>query len=175
MSDAASVPQGGPALSSAGALTTTFEDIFAWARSSAFRPVRLGLACCAIEMTAAPGPSHAPGWPGGADGPSAAPLPFLPPAVSNVLIVAGTVSEKLAPELRRLWDQMPAPKWAIALGACASCGGPFPTYAVTQGIDRVIPIDVYVPGCPPAPEALRQGLLALEQKIARLLEPGGRR
>jgi NADH-quinone oxidoreductase subunit B len=112
--------------------------------------------------------------------PAAAPPPATAPAASDVLIVAGTVSEKLAPLLRRLWDQMPHPKWAIAMGACAACGGPFPTYAVTQGIDRVIPVDVYVPGCPPPPEALLLALLHLEQKIARQrrlgeLRPGERR
>ncbi|HEV3460224.1 MAG TPA: NADH-quinone oxidoreductase subunit NuoB [Thermoanaerobaculia bacterium] len=161
----------------AAALTTTCDLIFDWARGSALRPIRLGLACCAVEMTAVLDPRYDRARLGL---PAAAPPPATAPAASDVLIVAGTVSEKLAPLLRRLWDQMPHPKWAIAMGACAACGGPFPTYAVTQGIDRVIPVDVYVPGCPPPPEALLLALLHLEQKIARQrrlgeLRPGERR
>ncbi len=148
----------------AGALTTSRDLIFDWARSSALRPIRLGLACCAVETTAVLDPRF-DGVRLGLHG--AVPPPVTAPAASDVLIVAGTVSEKLAPALRRLWEQMPAPKWVIAMGACAACGGPFPTYAVTQGIDRVIPVDVYVPGCPPPPEALLLALFHLETKIAR--------
>jgi NADH-quinone oxidoreductase subunit B len=160
-------PQGSGA-ELAGALTTTYDQIFDWARSSALRPIRLGLACCAVEMTAVLDPRYDRArlaLPAAAILP--APAPATAPAQSDVLIVAGTVSEKLAPMLRRLWEQMPQPKWVIAMGACAACGGPFPTYAVTQGIDRVIPVDVYVPGCPPPPEALLLALLHLEKKIAR--------
>jgi NADH-quinone oxidoreductase subunit B len=164
MPDAAAPPQGPPEPAGGGALTTTFDRIFDWARSSAVRPIRLGLACCAIESTAALDPRYELAWLGQA---AAAPPPRVAPAASDVLIVAGTVSEKLAPWLLRLWEQMPAPKWSMAVGACAACGGPFPTYAVTQGIDRIIPVDVYVPGCPPPPEALLLGLLHLQKKIAR--------
>ena len=155
--------QGPPEPAGGAALTTTFDRIFDWARSSAVRPVRLGLACCAVEITAALDPRHQLAWLGQAP----APPPRTAPAASDVLIVAGTVSEKLAPWLLHLWEQMPQPRWSMAVGACAACGGPFPTYAVTQGIDRVIPVDVYVPGCPPSPEALLLGLLHLQKKIAR--------
>ncbi len=148
-------PAAPPTLGGAGALTSTADRIFAWARSAAVRPLSLGLACCAVEMTVA------------ADLRFALPPPVTAPGASDVLIVAGTVSEKLAPWLLLLWEQMPQPKWAVAVGACASCGGPFATYAVTQGVDRILPIDIYVPGCPPSAEALVEGLLRLEQKIAR--------
>jgi NADH-quinone oxidoreductase subunit B len=171
MTDPASPAPGGPESAGGSALTTTADLVFEWARSSAFRPIRLGLACCAVEMTAALDPRYElprRGLPPASDGlPRSAPPPSVRAVASDVLIVAGTVSEKLAPWLLRLWEQMAQPKWALAVGACATCGGLFPTYAVTQGIDRLIPIDVYVPGCPPPQEALLLGLLHLEQKIAR--------
>ncbi len=84
------------------------------------------------------------------------------------MIVAGTVTEKMAPIVRRLWDQMPDPKWALAMGACATCGGPFPTYSTVQGVDRIIPVDVYIPGCPPRPEALLYGFLKLQDQIGKM-------
>src|SRR5262245_4407536 len=126
----------------AGALTTTHDRIFDWARSSALRPIRLGLACCAVELTATLDSRYDLPRLGFLGRLGASPPPRTAPAASDVLIVAGTVSEKLTPWLRQLWEQMPRPKWAIAVGACAACGGPFPTYAVTQGVDRVIPVDV---------------------------------
>ena len=150
--------------SSLAALTTTRDLVFAWARGAALRPIRLGLACCAIEMTA----TLDPRFDGARLGLPAGGPPSTAPRSSDVLIVAGTVSEKMAPWLLELWEQMLAPKWAMAVGACAACGGPFPTYAVMQGIDRVLPVDVYVPGCPPSPQAMLEGLKHLETKIARL-------
>ncbi len=148
------------ALGSVGALTSTCDRVFAWARGAAVRPTSLGLACCAFDLTV------------GADPRFELAPPVTAPAASDVLIVAGTLSEKLAPWLRRLWDEMPQPKWAVAVGACASCGGPFATYAVTQGVDRILPVDIYIPGCPPSLAALLEGLLRLEQKIVR---QGGRK
>ncbi len=147
----------------AAALTTTRDRLRAWLRGAGMQPIHLALACCAVEMTAVDGP-HLP-W--------GEPPPVTAAAASDLLIVAGTVSEKLAPWLRQLWDDLPRPKWAMALGSCAACGGPFATYAVTQGVDRIIPVDVYVPGCPPSAEALLAGFEQLEKRIAR--SPGMRR
>ncbi|MDP9120562.1 MAG: NADH-quinone oxidoreductase subunit NuoB [Acidobacteriota bacterium] len=144
--------------------------MFDWARRGAVWPLRLGLACCAVEGMAMLDPRHELSVVDGR-GPE---VVRTAPSQSDLLIVSGTVTEKMAPLLRRLWDQMPEPKWSIAMGACATCGGPFRTYAVTQGIDRVIPVDIYVPGCPPRPEALLCGLLQLRKKIGRSA-PRGRR
>ena len=143
-----------------GVVTTSIDLVFNWARRNSPWPVTFGLACCAIEMMCT-GASRFDMDRFGAG-------VFRPsPRQSDVMIVAGTVTEKMAPVIRRLWDQMPEPKWAIAMGACATCGGPYRTYAVTQGVDRVIPVDVYIPGCPPRPEALIWGLLHLQRKIDR--------
>jgi NADH-quinone oxidoreductase subunit B len=132
-----------------------------WARKSALWPMTFGLACCAIEMIAAgAGRFDIDRFGAGVFRPS--------PRQSDLIIIAGTVTLKMGPVVRRVYDQMPEPKWAIAMGACATCGGPYRTYAVTQGVDRVIPVDVYVPGCPPRPEALLWGLLHLQRKIDRM-------
>ncbi len=140
---------------------TTVDQVMNWARKSSIWPMTFGLACCAIEMMAT-GASRFDIARYGAE-------VFRPsPRQSDLMIVAGTVALKMAPVLRRIWDQMPDPKWCIAMGACASCGGPFPTYSVLQGVDRIVPVDVYIPGCPPRPEALLYGIMRLQDKIDRM-------
>ena len=144
----------------AGFLLSTVEGLAGYMRKASIWPATFGLACCAIEMMAVLDPRHDMSRFG-------AEVFRATPRQSDLMIVAGTVTEKMAPIVRRLWDQMPEPKWAIAMGACATCGGPYRTYAVTQGVDRVIPVDVYVPGCPPSAEALLYGILLLQKKIRR--------
>ena len=145
----------------AGILLTSVEKLSNWARKSSFWGATFGLACCAIEMMAAGGPHYDLGrW--GME------VFRASPRQADLMIVAGTVVEKMAPIVKRLYDQMPDPKWVIAMGSCATCGGPYRTYAVTQGVDRIVPVDVYVPGCPPRPEALIYGIMALQKKIDRM-------
>ena len=142
-------------------ITTTVDFVFNWARKSALWPMTFGLACCAIEMMAT-GASRFDMDRFGAG-------IFRPsPRQSDLIIVAGTVTLKMAPIVRRVYDQMPDPKWVISMGACSNVGGPFDTYSVLQGVDHVIPVDVYVPGCPPRPEALLYGLMRLQDKIDRM-------
>lgn len=144
--------------SSSGIITTSVDFVFNWARKSALWPMTFGLACCAIEMMAT-GASRfdIDRFGAGVFRPS--------PRQSDLMIVSGTPTLKMGPIIKRVWDQMPEPKWCIAMGACASTGGPFPTYSTLQGVDRIVPVDVYIPGCPPRPEALLYGLMRLQDKI----------
>jgi NADH-quinone oxidoreductase subunit B len=141
-----------------GIVTTTLEQAVNWARSNAIWPMLFGLACCAIEMMSAQA-AHFDMSRFGME------LMRASPRQSDLMIVAGRVSHKMAPVLRRLYDQMPDPKWVIAMGDCASCAGVFNNYAIVQGVDEVVPVDVYVAGCPPRPEALIDGILQLQKQI----------
>ncbi len=139
-------------------LFTTVESMVNWSRANSIWPLGFGLACCAIEMMAALGPGFDLSRFG-------AEVMRPSPRQADLMIVAGRVSVKMAPVLRQLYDQMPDPKWVIAMGACASCGGVFNNYAIVQGVDKIVPVDVYVPGCPPRPESLIHGILKLQEKI----------
>ncbi|MBI5083772.1 MAG: NADH-quinone oxidoreductase subunit B [Acidobacteria bacterium] len=142
-------------------LVTSVDYVFNWARKSSVWPLTFGLACCAIEMIA----SSASRFDIARYGSEV----FRPsPRQSDLMIVAGTVTLKMAPVLKRIYDQMPEPKWVLSMGACASAGGPFNTYATLQGVDKIIPVDVYVSGCPPRPENLFYGLLKLQDKIDQM-------
>ena len=129
-----------------------------WARRSSVWPMTFGLACCAIEMIATQAASYDVSRFG-------MELMRASPRQSDLMIVAGRVSRKMAPVLRRLYDQMPEPKWVLAMGDCASCSGVFNNYALVQGVDEIVPVDVYVAGCPPRPEALIDGILKLHEKV----------
>ena len=143
-----------------GLLLSTLDSLVNWARKSSIWPASFGLACCAIEMMAT-GASRFDLARFGAE------VFRGSPRQADLMIVAGRVSRKMAPVLRRIYDQMPDPKWVIAMGACASCGGIFNTYTIVQGVDEVVPVDVYVPGCPPRPEQLIHGIMLLQEKITK--------
>ena len=139
-------------------MISTVDYVFNWARKSALWPMTFGLACCAIEMIASSTARF--------DIARFGAEVFRPsPRQADLMIVSGTVTLKMAPVLKRIYDQMPEPKWVISMGACSSVGGPFNTYAVLQGVDRIVPVDVYVIGCPPRPENLFYALLKLQDKI----------
>lgn len=139
-------------------ITTRVEKVFNWARKSSLWPVTFGLACCAIEMMAT-GAARFDMDRFGAG------IFRATPRQSDLMIVAGSVTLKMAPVVRKVYDQMPEPKWVISMGACANSGGLFDSYSTLQGVDKIIPVDVYIPGCPPRPEALLYGFMRLQDKI----------
>ena len=141
-----------------GILMTTLNTVANWARTRSMFPATFGLACCAIEMMAT-GTAHYDLSRFGME------VFRASPRQADLMIVAGRVSQKMAPVLRQVYDQMPDPKWVISMGACASSGGMFNNYALVQGVDQVVPVDVYVPGCPPGPQSLMHGILTLQDKI----------
>ena len=139
-------------------LTGTLEELVKWARRHSVMPATFGLACCAIEMMAAGGPHY--------DLARYGMETFrASPRQADLMIVAGRVSQKMAPVLRQIYDQMMEPKWVISMGVCASSGGMFNNYAIVQGVDQIVPVDVYAPGCPPSPETLMHAILTLHDQI----------
>ena len=142
----------------AGVLLTSVEKVVNWSRKSSLWPATFGLACCAIEMMAAGGGRY--------DMARFGMEVFRPsPRQADLMIVAGRVSQKMAPVLRQIYDQMPEPKWVIAMGVCASSGGMFNNYAIVQGVDHIVPVDIYLPGCPPRPEMLLNAIITLHREI----------
>jgi len=139
-------------------LTTVLGKAVDWARTRSMWPASFGLACCAIEMMAT-GASHNDLSRFGME------VFRASPRQADLMIVAGRVSQKMAPVLRQVYDQMAEPKWVISMGACASSGGMFNNYALVQGVDQVVPVDIYVPGCPPGPQSLMHGILSLHEGI----------
>jgi NADH-quinone oxidoreductase subunit B len=141
-----------------GVLLTSVEKVAGWARARSVWPATFGLACCAIELFQAGGPKHDLARFG-------MELVRNTPRQADLMIVAGRVSQKMAPVLRQIYDQMPDPKWVISMGVCASSGGMFNNYAIVQGVDHIVPVDIYLPGCPPRPEMLIDSILKLHDKI----------
>jgi len=141
-----------------GILLTTVEKVAGYARKGSLWPATFGLACCAIEMMASGGARYDLGRFG-------MEVFRASPRQADLMIIAGRLSQKMAPVLRQIYDQMPGPKWVIAMGVCASSGGMFNNYAIVQGVDHVVPVDIYLPGCPPRPEMLFDAILKLHDKI----------
>jgi len=143
-----------------GIILSTLDKLVGWSRKSSMWPLGFGLACCAIEMmcTAASRFDIAR---------FGMEIFRASPRQADLMIVSGRVSQKMAPILKQLYNQMPEPKWVIAMGACASCGGVFNNYAIVQGVDKIVPVDIYVPGCPPRPEQLLDGILKLHEKVQK--------
>jgi NADH-quinone oxidoreductase subunit B len=150
--------QGGVFSGTPGFVTTKLDFLVNWARKNSVWPMPFGTACCAIEMMASAASRYDLARFG-------MERMSFSPRQADLLICAGRVSYKMAPVLRRIWEQMPQPKWSISMGACASSGGVFDVYSMVQGIDTIIPVDVYVPGCPPRPEGLIYGILMIQEKI----------
>jgi NADH-quinone oxidoreductase subunit B len=163
----ADAPQGGVFSGAPSFLTTRVDAVVNWARQNSLWPMPFGTACCAIEMMATAATRYDLARFG-------MERMSFSPRQADLLICAGRVSYKMAPVLRRIWEQMPEPKWCISMGACASSGGVFDVYSMVQGIDTIIPVDVYVPGCPPRPEGLMYGILLVQEKI-RNSSPTSRR
>ena len=153
-------PQGGIFSGAPGFLTTRLDTVVNWSRENSLWPMPFGTACCAIEMMATAASRYDLARFG-------MERMSFSPRQADLLICAGRVSYKMASVLRRIWEQMPQPKWSISMGACASSGGVFDVYSMVQGIDTIIPVDVYVPGCPPRPEGLMYGILMIQEKIRR--------
>ena len=143
-----------------GILVTTLGKAIAWARKNSMWPATFGLACCAIEMMAT-GAAHYDLARWGME------IFRASPRQADLMIVAGRVSQKMGPVLRQIYDQMPEPKWVLSMGVCASTGGMFNNYGLIQGVDTIVPVDIYVPGCPPRPEMLMYGILRLHEKVQR--------
>jgi NADH-quinone oxidoreductase subunit B len=144
----------------ANVVTTKLDDLLNWGRASSLWYMLFGLACCGIEMMQTGGPR--------ADLDRFGSVPRASPRQSDLMIVAGTLTYKMALRTKVLYDQMPEPKYVLSMGSCANCGGLFqPAYSVVKGVDKIIPVDVYVPGCPPRPEALTEGLLKIQEKMRR--------
>jgi NADH-quinone oxidoreductase subunit B len=140
-------------------LVTSVDFFVDWARKNSLWPVSFGLACCAIEGLMMPNAATYDLSRFGAE------VMRPTPRQADLMIVAGTLTKKMAPVVRRIYEQMPNPKWVLAVGACASSGGIFKTYSVVQGVDQIIPVDVYIPGCPPRPESMMAGFIKLQEKI----------
>jgi NADH-quinone oxidoreductase subunit B len=141
-------------------LTTRLDSLINWARKSSLWPATFGLACCAIEMMNATSSRNDLARFGSE-------VFRASPRQADVMIVSGRVSRKMAPVLRRIYDQMPEPKWVISMGACATSGGVFDNYAIVQGVDKIVPVDVYIPGCPPRPEMLIHAVMMLQDKVMK--------
>ncbi len=142
-----------------GILTTTLDKLMTWGATNSIWPMTFGLACCAIEYMSSWGPVY--------DLDRFGVILRASPRQSDVMVVAGTVTNKMAPVVRRLYDQMPDPKYVIAMGICTIAGGPFRSYGTLQGVDRIVPVDVHIPGCPPRPEAFIEGIRLLQRKMTK--------